>query len=67
MNSGQMLEDVRLAVNGRTPIEFYGRLGGVIPFPDEILGEIQRLAKETPKVVDDPARVWLKRMAAVTK
>src|SRR5512141_366780 len=27
MNSGQMLEDVRLAVNGRTPIEFYGRLG----------------------------------------
>ncbi len=67
MNSGQMLEDVRLAVNGRTPIEFYGRLGGVIPFPDEILGEIRRLAKETPKVVDDPAKVWLKRMAAVTK
>ena len=33
MNSGQMLEDVRLAVNGRTPIEFYGRLGGVVPFP----------------------------------
>lgn len=67
MNSGQMLEDVRLAVNGRTPIEFYGRLGGVIPFPDEILSEIQRLAKETPKVVDDPVRVWLKRMATVTK
>jgi 2-oxoglutarate ferredoxin oxidoreductase subunit alpha len=67
MNSGQMLEDVRLAVNGRTPIEFYGRLGGVVPFPDEILGEIQRLAKKTPKIVDDPARVWLKRMEAVTK
>jgi 2-oxoglutarate ferredoxin oxidoreductase subunit alpha len=67
MNSGQMLEDVRLAVNGRTPIEFYGRLGGVIPFPDEILSEIQRLAQETPKVVDDPAKVWLKRMTAVTK
>ena len=67
MNSGQMLEDVRLAVNGCTPIEFYGRLGGVVPFPDEILGEIQRVAKETPKIVDDPAKVWLKRMAAVTK
>jgi 2-oxoglutarate ferredoxin oxidoreductase subunit alpha len=67
MNSGQMLEDVRLAVNGRTPIEFYGRLGGVIPFPDEILNEIQCLAKETPKVVDDPVKVWLKRMDAVVK
>jgi 2-oxoglutarate ferredoxin oxidoreductase subunit alpha len=65
MNSGQMLEDVRLAVNGRTPIEFYGRLGGVVPFPDEILGEIQRVARETPKIVDDPAKVWLQRMDAV--
>jgi 2-oxoglutarate ferredoxin oxidoreductase subunit alpha len=67
MNSGQMLEDVRLAVNGRTPIEFYGRLGGVVPFPDEILGEIQRVAHETPQIVDDPARVWLQRMDAVVK
>jgi 2-oxoglutarate ferredoxin oxidoreductase subunit alpha len=67
MNSGQMLEDVRLAVNGRTPIEFYGRLGGVVPFPDEILGEIQRVARENPKIVDDPAKAWLKRMDAVVK
>jgi 2-oxoglutarate ferredoxin oxidoreductase subunit alpha len=67
MNSGQMLEDVRLAVNGRTPIEFYGRLGGVVPFPDEILGEIQRVSGETPKMVDDPAKVWLQRMDAVMK
>ena len=65
MNAGQMLEDVRLAVNGRTPIEFYGRLGGVVPFPDEILGEIERVARETPAIVDDPAKVWLKRMDAV--
>jgi 2-oxoglutarate/2-oxoacid ferredoxin oxidoreductase subunit alpha len=67
MNSGQMLEDVRLAVNGKTPIEFYGRLGGVVPFPDEILGEIQRVAKSKLKVVDDPAKVWLKRMETVVK
>jgi 2-oxoglutarate ferredoxin oxidoreductase subunit alpha len=65
MNAGQMLEDVRLAVNGRIPIEFYGRLGGVVPFPDEILGEIERLARETPAIVDDPARAWLKRIQAV--
>jgi len=67
MNSGQMLEDVRLAVNGRTPIEFYGRLGGVVPFPDEILGEILRLAKETPTLTDDPAKAWLQRMLAEAK
>jgi 2-oxoglutarate ferredoxin oxidoreductase subunit alpha len=67
MNSGQMLEDVRLAVNGRTPIEFYGRLGGVVPFPDEILDEIRRVSRETPKMVDDPAKVWLQRMDAVVK
>ena len=40
MNSGQMLEDVRLAVKGRAPIEFYGRMGGVVPLPDELLREI---------------------------
>lgn len=45
MNSGQMLEDVRLSVAGKTPVEFYGRLGGVMPFPDEISGAIQRLVK----------------------
>jgi 2-oxoglutarate ferredoxin oxidoreductase subunit alpha len=67
MNAGQMLEDVRLAVNGRTPIEFYGRLGGVVPFPDEILEEIKRVARETPAMVDDPAKVWLQRMEDVVK
>ena len=67
MNAGQMLEDVRLAVNGRTPIEFHGRLGGVVPFPDEILSEIQRLAKETPTLTDDPAKAWLQRALAETR
>jgi len=37
MNAGQMVEDVRLGVNGQTPVHFYGRMGGVIPSPDEIL------------------------------
>ncbi len=36
MNAGQMVEDVRLAVNGATRVEFYGRMGGMIPSPDEI-------------------------------
>lgn len=37
MNAGQMVEDVRLAVNGKIPVEFYGRMGGVVPDPEEIL------------------------------
>ena len=36
MSAGQMVEDVRLAVNGRVPVEFYGRMGGVVPSPDEV-------------------------------
>jgi 2-oxoglutarate ferredoxin oxidoreductase subunit alpha len=62
MNSGQMLEDVRLAVAGRAPIEFYGRMGGVVPFPDEILTEIERVI-HTPLSPDgSPRDRWLKRM-----
>jgi len=40
MNAGQMLEDVQLAVEGRCPVQFYGRTGGVIPLPDEILAAL---------------------------
>lgn len=64
MNSGQMLEDVRLAVKGRVPVEFYGRLGGVVPFPDEILNEIHRMAKSKMAVNANPRDAWLERMAA---
>ncbi len=41
MNAGQMVEDVRLAVEGRVPVEFYGRMGGIVPMPDEILQAIE--------------------------
>lgn len=36
LNAGQMVEDIRLVVNGRIPVNFYGRQGGMIPDPDEI-------------------------------
>lgn len=36
MSSGQMVEDVRLSVNGKVPVHFYGRMGGVVPTPEEI-------------------------------
>jgi hypothetical protein len=47
MNNGQMLTDVRLAANRDATISFYGRPGGGIPYPDEVLGEIMK-AMERP-------------------
>ena len=46
MNGGQMLEDVQLAVQGQVPISFYGRMGGMVPLPDEIVEEIRKIHKE---------------------
>lgn len=43
LNSGQMVEDVRLAVNGKVPVEFYGRMGGMLPSPDEIVNKLEKL------------------------
>ena len=44
LNSGQMLEDVRLAVNGRKPVHFHGRTGGNLPTQQEILDKIRAIA-----------------------
>ncbi len=41
MNAGQMVEDVRLAVNGKIPVEFHGRMGGIVPSPEEILAKLE--------------------------
>lgn len=46
MSAGQMLEDVQRVVQGRVPIRFHGRMGGVIPMVDEILPDVESLAKE---------------------
>jgi len=40
MNGGQMLDDVRLAVEGKVPVDFYGRMGGIVPLPDEVYEQI---------------------------
>ena len=41
INAGQMIEDVRLSVNGEEPVEHFGRLGGIVPEPDEIVKAIK--------------------------
>jgi 2-oxoglutarate ferredoxin oxidoreductase subunit alpha len=43
LSAGQMIEDVRLATNCRVPITFFGRLGGIVPLPEDILEEITKL------------------------
>jgi len=43
MSLGQMVEDVRLAVNGRARVYFYGRTGGMVPSVEEVLAEIENM------------------------
>jgi 2-oxoglutarate ferredoxin oxidoreductase subunit alpha len=43
MSAGQMVEDVRLGVNGAKPVTHYGRLGGMIPSPKEIFEQVKKI------------------------
>ncbi len=46
LSLGQMVEDVRLAVEGRAPVQFYGRTGGVVVTPTEVVEAVRALAAE---------------------
>lgn len=43
MSMGQMIDDIKLAINCSKPVEFFGRTGGVIPTPAEVLAEIKKV------------------------
>jgi 2-oxoglutarate ferredoxin oxidoreductase subunit alpha len=59
MSAGQMLEDVRLAVKDRLPVEFYGRMGGVMPLPDEVLEALRGVAfTHRPFELGVESRYW---------
>ncbi len=45
MSTGQMVDDVRLALDGLRPVEFYGRCGGNVPSHDEVLSLVRKLAQ----------------------
>jgi 2-oxoglutarate ferredoxin oxidoreductase subunit alpha len=45
MSAGQMIQDVRLAVNGTIPVEYFGRLGGIIPTPEEVVAALKNIIK----------------------
>jgi 2-oxoglutarate ferredoxin oxidoreductase subunit alpha len=60
MSAGQMVEDVRLAVEGRTPVFFHGRTGGMVPTPGEVVDALSRawaltVPKRRPPVLDQTA------------
>lgn len=42
LNAGQMIEDIKLAVNGKVKVEHFGRLGGIVPDPDEIVRALRK-------------------------
>ncbi len=44
LNMGQMVDDVKVATECKKPVSFFGRTGGMIPSPDEVLAEIEKLA-----------------------
>jgi 2-oxoglutarate ferredoxin oxidoreductase subunit alpha len=56
LSAGQMVEDVRLAIEGRTPVAFEGRSGGMIPTPGEVVDALRRLVAATADA-PRPARV----------
>ena len=43
MNTGQMIDDVKIAVEGKYPVSFYGRTGGMIPTPEAIIGKVKEI------------------------
>ncbi len=62
MNNGQMLEDVQAIVAKRAPIHFYGRMGGTVPYPDEISTAINEMISADHDVNKDARAVWLAKM-----
>ena len=46
MSMGQMVDDVKLAVARRKPVHFYGRTGGMIPMPEDIVKKVQDILQE---------------------
>lgn len=43
LNTGQMVQDIKLAVHGKVPVHFYGRLGGMVPTPEEVVHHLENI------------------------
>jgi 2-oxoglutarate ferredoxin oxidoreductase subunit alpha len=62
MSNGQMLDDIISIVAKRAPVEFYGRMGGMVPYPDEIANAIEGLVYGEHDVNADARGKWLADM-----
>ncbi len=65
MSNGQMLEDVRLTLNGVRPVEFLGRMGGNVPSHEEVLAFVRKLAHRDRSAAEPAMRVDEERLANV--
>jgi pyruvate/2-oxoacid:ferredoxin oxidoreductase alpha subunit len=66
MSNGQMLEDVRLALNGARPVEFYSRVGGNVPSHDEVLRFIEVLVGQNEALVGQKLASAEQNLAAMS-
>ena len=62
MSNGQMLDDINAIVARRVPVEFYGRMGGMVPYPDEIANAIHDLISGEHDINVDARGKWLESM-----
>ena len=62
MSNGQMLDDIISITAKRVPVEFYGRMGGMVPYPDEISNAIEGLINGEHDVNADARGKWLATM-----
>ena len=62
MSNGQMLDDIISITAKRVPVEFYGRMGGMVPYPDEIANAIDGLINGEHDVNADARGKWLAAM-----
>ena len=65
MSNGQLLEDVRLALNGARPVEFLNRMGGNVPSHDEVLAFVRELARRTSSTIKPSMEQEEERVAHV--
>ena len=64
LSTGQMVEDVRLAVMGRCPVGFYGRQGGMVPTAEEIVARVTQAGRDGGAGEDDSGEVSVEGDAA---
>ncbi len=64
MSAGQLLDDVTRMTKNQCPIQFYGRAGGTVPLPEDVLKQIELMVNEGIPADVDPKDLWFERLTA---